>query len=159
MVAMGLALLHIKKTGPVDKVPLSEKFIGDPYTGIVHGGIVTSFLDSLIDMRFVPIVCRLGRTATLCFRIDYLKTVAPCEDQCAKLIIVILFQHMLFGNPLLPGMHGGSRGALLESTTTISLIGAMDQSKPPRIINHSVVSETGTVTKYARLVADMRAMA
>ena len=110
-------------------------------------------------MRFVPIVGRLGRTATLCFRIDYLKTVAPCEDQCAKLIIVILFRHMLFGNPLLPGMHGGPRGALLESTTTISLIGAMDQSKPPRIINYSVVSETGTVTKHARRVADMRAMA
>ena len=102
---------------------------------------------------------RLGCTATLCFRIDYLKTVGPYEDQCAKLIIVILFQRVLFDNPQLPGMHGGSRGALLESTTTISLIGTMDQSKPPRIINHSVVSETGTVTKHARRVADMRAMA
>ena len=70
MVAMGIALLHIKKTGTVDKVPLSEKFVGDPYTGMVQGGIVTSFLDSLIDMRFVPIVGRLGRTATLCFHID-----------------------------------------------------------------------------------------
>ena len=72
MVAMGLALLHIKKTGTVDKVPLSEKFIGELYNGMVNGGTVTSFLDSLIDMRFVPIVCGLGRTATLCFRIDYL---------------------------------------------------------------------------------------
>ena len=77
-------------------------------------------------MRFVPIVWRLDRTATPCFRIDYLKTVAPCEDQCAKLIIVILFQRMLFGDPLLPGMHGGSSGVLLESITTISLTGAMD---------------------------------
>ena len=59
---------------------------------MVHGGIVTPFPDSLIEMRYVPIVCRLGRTATFCFRIDYLKTVAPCEDQCAKLIIVILFR-------------------------------------------------------------------
>ena len=62
---MGFALLHIKKTGTVGKVSLCEKFIGDLYTGMVHGGVVTSFLDSLIDMRFVPIVCRLGRTATL----------------------------------------------------------------------------------------------
>ena len=123
---MELALLHIKKTGTVGKVPLSEKFIGDPYTGMVHGGIVTSFLDSLIDMRFVPIVGRLGRIAILCFHIDNPKTVAPCEDQCAKLIIVILFRHMLFGNPLLPGVHGGPRGAMLENATTISLNGAMD---------------------------------
>ena len=107
----------------------------------------------------MPIMGRLGRTATYCFRIDYLKTVAPCEDQFAKLIIVILFQHMLFGDPLLPGMHGGSSGVLLESITTISLTGAMDQSKPPRIINHNDVYETGTVAKHARRVADMRAMA
>ena len=66
---------------------------------------------------------------------------------------------MLFGNPLLPDMHGGSRGALLESTTKISLIGVMDQSKPPRIINHSDVYETGTAAKHARRVADMRALA
>ena len=97
MAAVGFALFHIKKTGTVDKIPVSEEFIGDPYTGMVHGGVVTSFLDSLIDMRFVPIVCRLGRTATLCF-----------------------------GNPLLPGVHGGTRGALLESTATISLIGAIN---------------------------------
>ena len=80
LVAMGFAQLHTKKTGTVGKVVLSEKFIGDPYVGLVHDGVVTSFLDSLIDMRFVPMVCKLGRTATHCFGIDYLKTVAPCED-------------------------------------------------------------------------------
>ena len=51
------------------------------------------------------------------------------------------------------------QGRIVESTTTISLIGARDQSKRPRIINHSVVSETGTVTNHARRVADMHAMA
>ncbi len=91
----------------------------------------------------MPIVGKLGRAATLCFRIDNLKTAAPCEDQCAKLITVILFQHTLLGNLLLPGMHGGSNDASLESAATISLVDAMDQSNPPRTINHSAVSEVG----------------
>jgi len=92
-------------------------------------------------------VGKLGRAATLCFRIDYLKTVAPCEDQCAKLITVILFQHTLLGNLLLPGMHGGSNGTSLESAAIISLVGSIDQSNPPRTINHSAVSEVGPVQK------------
>ena len=54
-VAMGLALLHIKKMGAVDEVPLSEKFIGDPYIGMVYGRIVTSFLDSLITGVLCPL--------------------------------------------------------------------------------------------------------
>ena len=95
----------------------------------------------------MPIVGELGRAATLCFRIDYLKIVTPCEDQCAKLITVILFQHTLLGNLLLPGMHGGSNGTSLESAAIISLVGSIDQSNPPRTINHSAVSEVGPVQK------------
>jgi len=96
----------------------------------------------------VHIVGKLDRAATLCFCIDYLKTVAPCEDQCAKLITVILFQHTLLGNLLLPGMHGGSNDASLESAATISLVDAMDQSNPPRTINHSAVSEVGPAQNH-----------
>ena len=54
-VAMGLALLHIKKMGAVEEVPLSEKFIGDPFIGMVYGRIVTSFLDSLITGVLCPL--------------------------------------------------------------------------------------------------------
>jgi uncharacterized protein (TIGR00369 family) len=76
---------------------------------------------------------------------------------------------MLIGNPMLPALHGGVTGALLECAATISLIGAMDEAKLPRIINITVeylrpgraedCFATGIVTKQGRRVANVRAMA
>ena len=91
------------------------------------------------------------------------------ERQGAELITILPFQQMLIGNPMLPALHGGVTGALLECAATISLIGAMDEPKLPRIINITVeylrpgwpedCFATGIVTKQGRRVANVRAMA
>ncbi|MFP6709648.1 MAG: PaaI family thioesterase [Alphaproteobacteria bacterium] len=91
------------------------------------------------------------------------------ECQGAALITILPFQQMLIGNAILPGLHGGVTGALLECAATISLIGAMDEPKLPRIINITVeylrpgraedCFATGIVTKQGRRVANVRAMA
>ena len=91
------------------------------------------------------------------------------ERQGAELITILPFQQMLIGNPMLPALHGGVTGALLECAATISLIGAMDEPKLPRIINITVeylrpgraedCFATGIVTKQRRRVANVRAMA
>ena len=79
------------------------------------------------------------------------------------------FQDVLIGNPLLPALHGGVTGALLESAAMISLIGAMDTPRLPKIVNITVEYlrpggaldsfATGIVTKQGRRVASVRAHA
>lgn len=91
------------------------------------------------------------------------------ERRGAELITILPFKEMLIGNPMLPALHGGVTGALLECAATISLIGAMDEAKLPRIINITVeylrpgraedCFATGIVTKQGRRVANVRAMA
>ncbi|MDP6873460.1 MAG: PaaI family thioesterase [Alphaproteobacteria bacterium] len=86
-----------------------------------------------------------------------------------ELITVMPFQDMLIGNPLLPALHGGTTGALLESAAMISLIGAMDTPRLPKIINITIEYlrpggaadsyATGIVTKQGRRVANVRAQA
>ncbi|MDP6830136.1 MAG: PaaI family thioesterase [Alphaproteobacteria bacterium] len=86
-----------------------------------------------------------------------------------ELITVMPFQDMLIGNPLLPALHGGTTGALLESAAMISLIGAMDTPRLPKIINITIEYlrpggaadsyATGIVTKRGRRVANVRAQA
>jgi hypothetical protein len=41
------------------------------------------------------------------------------------LIIIMAFQDMLTGNPMVPALHSGFAGAFLDSRAMISLIGAM----------------------------------
>ncbi len=91
------------------------------------------------------------------------------DRQGDELITVLPFQDMLIGNPLLPALHGGVTGALLESAAMISLIGAMDTPRLPKIVNITVEYlrpggaadsfATGIVTKQGRRVASVRAHA
>lgn len=75
----------------------------------------------------------------------------------------------LIGNPVLPALHGGVVGALLESSAIIQLIWAAETDTIPKIIDLSVdylrsarVVDTfarATVTKLGRRVANVRAEA
>ena len=91
------------------------------------------------------------------------------DRQGDELITVMPFQKMLIGNPMLPALHGGTTGALLESAAMISLIGAQDQSTLPKIINITAQYlrpgrdldsfPTGIVTKQGRRIASVQAIA
>ena len=91
------------------------------------------------------------------------------ERRGEELIPLMPFQDMLIGNPMLPALHGGITGALLESAAMISLIGAMATPKLPKIINITIEYlrpgramdsyATGIVTKQGRRVANVRAYA
>lgn len=80
MSAVGLDLISIDDTGAVAKVPHRPEFVGDPDSGVIHGGIVTVLLDSLSGMCIMPLMSSATMTATLDLRIDYLKPAAPRQD-------------------------------------------------------------------------------
>ena len=80
MSAVGLDLISIDDTGVVAKVPHRPEFIGDPDSGVIHGGIVTVLLDSLSGMCIMPLMNSAKMIATLDLRIDYLKPAAPRQD-------------------------------------------------------------------------------
>ena len=91
------------------------------------------------------------------------------DRQGDELITVMPLQEMLIGNPMLPALHGGTTGALLESAAMISLIGAQDEPKLPKIINITVQYlrpgrdrdsfATGIVTKQGRRIVSVQAIA
>ena len=72
MAAMGLELLSMDDDGAVGKTPYRDEFVGNPDTGVVHGGVVTVLLDSLSGMCIVPLLGGMAKTATLDLHIDYL---------------------------------------------------------------------------------------
>jgi uncharacterized protein (TIGR00369 family) len=84
MAAVGLDLLSMDENGLVGKVPHRSEFVGDPDTGVVHGGIVTVLLDSLSGMCIIPALDEMMMMATLDLRIDYLKPAAPRQDIFAR---------------------------------------------------------------------------
>ncbi|MBT3536663.1 MAG: PaaI family thioesterase [Rhodospirillaceae bacterium] len=96
MAEVGLELLSMDEGGAVGKIPHREEFVGDPETGVVHGGIVTVLLDSLSGMCIIPLLGGMATTATLDLRIDYLKPAAPREDLFAKVHCYKLTRNIAF---------------------------------------------------------------
>lgn len=84
MVAVGLELISMDEQGLVGKVPHRPEFVGDPDTGVVHGGIVTVLLDSLSGMCIIPALDEMMMMATLDLRIDYLQPAAAGRDIFAR---------------------------------------------------------------------------
>lgn len=78
----------------------------------------------------------------------------------------LAYDQRLIGNPLLPALHGGVVGALLEHAAIIHLIWEIETAQLPKIINLSVdylrsgrpldTLARGLVTRRGRRVANVR---
>ncbi|SLN35396.1 PaaI family thioesterase [Oceanibacterium hippocampi] len=82
-----------------------------------------------------------------------------------RLVCVLPEDPKFIGNPLLPALHGGVVGALLEAAAVIELMAVQETARVPKIINLTVdylrsakpvrTFAQGSVTKPGRRVASV----
>ncbi len=53
--------------------PYDEKLVGDPQSGVIHGGVITTMLDNLCGVACSAMIGQLRSVATLDLRIDYMR--------------------------------------------------------------------------------------
>ena len=74
---LGIALVDVKRGCCVARLEATPRLAGNPETGAVHGGVITTLLDSVGGAAAFSRI-RQGQTvATLDLRIDYLRTSEP----------------------------------------------------------------------------------
>ncbi len=78
------------------KLPYSARLIGNPDTSVVHGGVITSLIDSGSGLAVFCALPDVERIATLDLRIDYMRPAAPDRDlyahcQCYRLTRQVAF--------------------------------------------------------------------
>jgi uncharacterized protein (TIGR00369 family) len=81
-------------------LPYSEKLVGNPETGVLHGGAVTTLIDATCGIAVFVKMARMVRIATLDLRIDYLHPAKPGKDllaraECYKLTRSVAFVRAL----------------------------------------------------------------
>ncbi|HAC59029.1 PaaI family thioesterase [Parvibaculum sp.] len=75
--AIGLKVEHAKRGEAWLSVPYAENLIGNPETGVIHGGVITSLLDNACGIAVQLALPERMSIATLDLRIDYMKPATP----------------------------------------------------------------------------------
>lgn len=81
--ALGIKLLETRKHEAWTKLPYDPRFIGDPETGVIHGGVMTTLLDNVCATAILAATGVLKPMATLDLRIDYMRPATPGKDVIA----------------------------------------------------------------------------
>jgi uncharacterized protein (TIGR00369 family) len=75
--ALGMKLVDFGADFAVVEIPWAAHLVGNPETGVLHGGAITTLMDATCG---ASVYFRMGKTtpiATLDLRIDYLKPALP----------------------------------------------------------------------------------
>lgn len=84
MRSLGYEVLELGDGRCLARIPYNEELIGDPITGVLHGGVVTTLLDGAAGVSVLSRIKRPIPLATLDLRIDYLRPSTPGEAILAR---------------------------------------------------------------------------
>jgi len=81
---IGMRLHRTKGGHALLSVPYDERLVGDPETGVLHGGVITALLDTACGAAVMAMPDKLDAIATLDLRIDYMRPATAGETVFAK---------------------------------------------------------------------------
>ena len=75
--ALGLKLTKVEK-GLIEMIfPYKKEVIGNPITGVVHGGVIVSLLDTCCGCAAITVAGFATVTPTMDLRLDYMQPAEP----------------------------------------------------------------------------------
>lgn len=66
------------------RLPWQERLVGNPETGVLHGGVITTLIDTVSGFAAITSLPSPQPIATLDLRIDYLRPASPRQDVFAR---------------------------------------------------------------------------
>jgi uncharacterized protein (TIGR00369 family) len=125
--ALGIRVIKVAADDTILSLPYSADLVGDPTTGVLHGGAVTSLIDTVCGMAVFAGTRKLQAIATLDLRIDYLKPAKAHSElyaaaHCYKLSRTIAFVRAR-------AYHLETPDDLVASCVATFMLGSSD--KPP----------------------------
>ncbi len=81
---IGMRLHRAEESVAVLSVPYDLNLVGEPESGVLHGGVITALLDTACGWAVIATGAKLQGTATLDLRIDYMRPATAGETVFAR---------------------------------------------------------------------------
>ncbi|MDB6143719.1 MAG: thioesterase [Pseudomonas sp.] len=93
---LGLRVVSADIQGMTLVLPYSEQIVGNPQTGVIHGGALTTLMDSTCGVAILCVLPEFEVCPTLDLRIDYMRSAEPYKDvfgfaECYRVTPDIIF--------------------------------------------------------------------
>jgi uncharacterized protein (TIGR00369 family) len=82
--ALGMRLTNLDDGVAVIDMPYDERLVGDPESGVIHGGAVSALMDTCCGAAVMSHPDNPGGTATIDLRIDYMRAAKPGDRITAR---------------------------------------------------------------------------
>ena len=92
----GMQIHSALPAGLTLRLPYSEQIIGNPETGVIHGGALTTLMDTTCGIATVCVLEEFEICPTIDLRLDYMRSAAPHKDvfgfaECYRVTSTIIF--------------------------------------------------------------------
>ncbi len=94
--ALGMTVVELRAGHALTRMAYAEQLVGNPVTGVLHGGVVTAFLDTSCGLAVMASIGDDTPPATLDLRIDYLRPATPHQDLYASAECYKVTEHVAF---------------------------------------------------------------
>lgn len=93
---LGMTVEQADENGLTIKLPYSELIVGNPMTGVVHGGAITTLMDTCCGISTVCYLPEFEICPTLDLRIDYMHPAEPGKPiygfaECYRVTPTVIF--------------------------------------------------------------------
>lgn len=82
--ALGMRIDQIDHAGTVISMPWDARFVGDPRSGVIHGGVISALMDTCAGAAVLARGEGVRSTATIDLRIDYMRAATPGQRITAR---------------------------------------------------------------------------
>jgi uncharacterized protein (TIGR00369 family) len=93
---LGMGVHSAAPEGLILRLPYSPQIVGNPDTGVIHGGAITTLMDTTCGISTVCVLPEFEICPTLDLRIDYMRPAEPNKDvfgfaECYRVTENIIF--------------------------------------------------------------------